>query len=44
LNFGVLKDHDVFAKTGDPGTLEAFRPGGEKTRVKPISEFGDIVI
>ena len=44
LDFGDLKKHDVFAATGDPGALEAFRPGAAKTKVKPIEDYEQIVI
>ena len=44
LDFGDLKNHDVFAASGDPGALEAFRPGAAKTKVKPIEDYEQIVI
>lgn len=44
LDFGTLKDHDHFAEGGDPGTLEIAREGGGKRKVKPISNYDDIVV
>ncbi len=44
LDFGTLKDHDVFAHGGAPGALEALRADGNKVRVQPIEDYGQIVI
>jgi len=44
LDFGVLAQHDHFAESGDPGTLEIARAGGGQRRVKPLTSFGDIVV
>ena len=44
LDFGVLAQHDHFAESGDPGTLEIARAGGGQRRVKPVTSFGDIVV
>ena len=44
LDFGDLRDHDVFAASGDPGALEVLRDGGVTTRVKPIEDYAQIVI
>jgi endonuclease G len=44
FDFGDLKNHDVFAQTGEAGALEAFRPTGPKAKVKPIEDFTQIVI
>ena len=44
LDFGDLRDHDVFAATGDPGALEVLRDEGVTSRVKPIEDYTQIVI
>ena len=44
LDFGDLKNHDVFADSGDTGVLEALRSEGATTRVKPIDDYRQIVI
>jgi hypothetical protein len=44
LDFGVLTSHDHFAQGGNPGTLEVFRPDGDKQRIKPIETLSDIVV
>lgn len=44
LDFGVLAQHDHFAESGDPGTLEIARAGGGQRRVKPVTSFEDIVV
>jgi endonuclease G len=44
LDFGVLKQHDHFAMTGDPGTLEVERLPNVRGKVKPIEYFADIVV
>ena len=44
LDFGDLRDHDVFAATGEAGTLEVLREEGLTSRVKPIEDYDQIVI
>ncbi len=44
LDFGVLKQHDHFAVTGDPGTLEVERRENNKGKFRPIEYFADIVV
>ena len=44
LNFGILATKDHFAEGGDPGTLEIARPEGGKRKIKPIVDYGDIVV
>ncbi len=45
LRFGVLNQHDHFADGGEPGTLEiSTGNNGDKTKIKPIQSFSDIVV
>jgi endonuclease G, mitochondrial len=44
LDFGVLAQHDHFAESGEPGTLEIAGADGDRRRVRPITDFGDIVV
>ena len=44
LDFGDLRNHDVFAASGDPGALEVLRDEGVTSRVKPIEDYAQIVI
>ena len=43
-HFGVLAQHDHFAESGEPGTLEIAGADGGTRRVRPIVDFQDIVV
>ena len=44
LDFGVLAQHDHFAESGEPGTLEIAGADGDTRRIRPIVDFQDIVV
>ena len=44
LKFGTLTQHDHFAAGGHPGTLEIDTAAVGKQKIKPISDYSDIVV